>query len=224
VRQVIKANRSRGVRQAALVALDGEGRVRAMIGGVDYADNQFNRAVEAKRQAGSAFKPFVYLTAMSRAARPTWSVNDGPIKIGNWAPRNYTGSFSGQMTLSARWPSRSTPWPPRSPTRSAGTMWPAPHAVWASAPRSRPALHGAGRRRGEPLEMAKAYAPFSNGGLYAAPYGIERIRTRCGQVLYERRPSDRAPVVNNPGPGPDEPGSARRGDQRHRHARLRPGL
>jgi penicillin-binding protein 1A len=202
VRQVIKANRSRGVRQAALVALDGEGRVRAMIGGVDYADNQFNRAVEAKRQAGSAFKPFVYLTAMEQGRTPDMVVNDGPIKIGNWAPRNYTGDFRGSMTIE------------RAVAQSINTV-----AAQVADEIGRDNVARTARRLGisskiqtgpsmalgavevSPLEMAKAYAPFSNGGLYASPYGIERIRTRSGQILYERRPSERAPVVANPALG-----------------------
>ena len=79
----------RGVQQGALVALDGEGRVRAYVGGINYADSQFDRATVAKRQAGSAFKPFVYLTAMEQGRRPEMPVVDEPIKIGDWEPRNW---------------------------------------------------------------------------------------------------------------------------------------
>ena len=202
VRGVLKRDRKLGVRQAALVALDGEGRVRAMIGGGDYSDNQFNRATDARRQAGSAFKPFVYLTAFEQGRSPSTVVNDGPIKIGNWEPRNYTGNFSGQMTLE------------RAVAQSINTV-----AAQIADEVGRDNVARTARRLGisskiqtgpsmalgavevSPLEMAKAYAPFSNGGLYAAPYGIERIRTRSGQVLYERRASDRAPVVSNPALG-----------------------
>ena len=202
VREVVKANRSRGVRQAALVALDGEGRVRAMIGGTDYAENQFNRAVDARRQAGSAFKPFVYLTAMEQGRTPDVVVSDLPIKIGNWEPRNYTGDFRGAMSME------------RAVAQSINTV-----AAQVADEVGRDNVARTARRLGistkiqtgpsmalgavevSPLEMAKAYAPFSNGGVYASPYGIERIRTRSGQVLYERRPSERAPVVANPALG-----------------------
>jgi penicillin-binding protein 1A len=202
VRQVVNRDRKLGVRQAALVALDGEGRVRAMIGGSDYAENQFNRAVDARRQAGSAFKPFVYLTAFEQGRSPDTPVVDGPIKIGNWEPKNYTGNFSGPMTLE------------RAVAQSINTV-----AAQVADEVGRDNVARTARRLGistriqtgpsmalgavevSPLEMAKAYAPFSNGGLYANPYGIERIRTRGGQVLYERRPNARAPVVNNPALG-----------------------
>ncbi|MDZ4111500.1 MAG: transglycosylase domain-containing protein, partial [Brevundimonas sp.] len=99
VRRILDRDRSKGVEQAALVALDGEGRVRAMIGGASYADSQFNRATDARRQAGSAFKPFVYLTALESGYTPETRVNDAPIRIGNWSPRNYSGTFAGEMTM-----------------------------------------------------------------------------------------------------------------------------
>jgi len=90
---------ARGVQQAALVALDGEGRVRAFVGGEDYADSQFDRAADARRQAGSSFKPFVYLTAMENGFTPDTPVIDEPIRIGNWEPHNFTGRYLGAITL-----------------------------------------------------------------------------------------------------------------------------
>jgi penicillin-binding protein 1A len=202
VRAVLKRDRKLGVRQAALVALDGEGRVRAMIGGGDYAENQYNRATDARRQAGSAFKPFVYLTAFEQGRSPDTLVSDRPIKIGNWEPRNYTGDFRGEMTLE------------RAVAQSINTV-----AAQMADEVGRDNVARTARRLGisskiqtgpsmalgavevSPLEMAKAYAPLSNGGLYASPYGIERIRTRSGQVLYERRPGERTAVVANPALG-----------------------
>src|SRR6202012_2337223 len=73
---VVNKEQASGVQQAAIVAMDGVGRVRAMIGGVNYGDSQFNRAVEAKRQAGSSWKPFVYLTAMEQGRTPDVQVVD----------------------------------------------------------------------------------------------------------------------------------------------------
>ena len=99
VRRILDRDGSKGVEQAALVAMDGDGRVWAMIGGASYADSQFNRAVDARRQAGSAFKPFVYLAAMEAGYTPSTPVVDEPIRIGNWSPRNYSGTFIGQTTL-----------------------------------------------------------------------------------------------------------------------------
>ena len=99
VRTGVAAHGDQGVQQGALVALDGEGRIRAYVGGASYADSQFDRATQAQRQAGSAFKPFVYLTAMEAGHTPAEMVVDEPITIGNWSPKNYTGKYLGPITL-----------------------------------------------------------------------------------------------------------------------------
>src|SRR4051812_11954273 len=86
-------------RQAAAVVLDLDGAVRAMVGGRDYGQSQFNRATDALRQPGSSFKPYVYATALSNGYKTTSIVQDSPVCIGNWCPQNYAHSFSGSMTL-----------------------------------------------------------------------------------------------------------------------------
>jgi penicillin-binding protein 1A len=86
-------------RQAAAVVLDLDGAVRAMVGGRDYGQSQFNRATDALRQPGSSFKPYVYATALSNGFKPTSIVVDAPICLGNWCPANYSHSFSGSVTL-----------------------------------------------------------------------------------------------------------------------------
>src|SRR5665213_1532462 len=91
--------KSENASQAALVALDGGGRVRAMVGGVDYAASPYNRAVEAHRQAGSAWKPFVYLAAMESGRTPDTMTMDEPVTINGWSPRNYEEGYLGQITL-----------------------------------------------------------------------------------------------------------------------------
>ncbi|HYS49720.1 MAG TPA: PBP1A family penicillin-binding protein, partial [Xanthobacteraceae bacterium] len=85
--------------QAAAVAMDTDGAVRAMVGGRDYGQSQFNRAVDALRQPGSSFKPYVYATALANGFKPTSIVVDAPICIGNWCPHNYSGGYAGSMTL-----------------------------------------------------------------------------------------------------------------------------
>jgi penicillin-binding protein 1A len=87
------------VEQAALVALDPQGRVRAMIGGADYAKNSYNRAVDAHRQAGSAWKPFVYLTAMEAGRTPDSPALDEPVTIDGWSPRDFEPTYLGQINL-----------------------------------------------------------------------------------------------------------------------------
>src|SRR6266705_2091807 len=91
--------REYGARQAAAVLMDLDGSVRAMVGGRDYGQSQFNRAVDALRQPGSSFKPYVYATALANGFKPTSIVVDAPICIGNWCPHNYSGGYAGSMTL-----------------------------------------------------------------------------------------------------------------------------
>ena len=87
------------VKQAGVVVLDLDGAVRAMVGGRDYGQSQFNRATDALRQPGSSFKPYVYATALMNGYKPTSIVVDAPICLGNWCPQNYSHSFSGSMTM-----------------------------------------------------------------------------------------------------------------------------
>ena len=79
-----------------------DGAVRALVGGRNYAESQFNRAVAAKRQPGSAFKPFVYLTALERGLTPDTIREDKPIDVKGWKPENYTREYFGPVTLDAR--------------------------------------------------------------------------------------------------------------------------
>src|SRR3989442_9464292 len=86
-------------KQGAAVRMDISGPVRAMVGGRDYGQSQFNRAVDALRQPGSSFKPYVYATALMNGYKPTSIVVDSPVCIGNWCPKNYGGGFAGWMTM-----------------------------------------------------------------------------------------------------------------------------
>ncbi len=100
IRDLISKNGEKlNVSQGALVSVDGTGAVRALVGGYDYANSQFDRASEAKRQPGSAFKPFVYLSALEKGLTPESIRNDAPIRIGKWTPGNYNGKYFGKVTL-----------------------------------------------------------------------------------------------------------------------------
>ena len=83
----------------ALVALDGTGAIRALVGGREYCESQFNRAADAKRQPGSAFKPFVYLAALEAGRTPETVREDAPVSIGKWTPENYDQKYRGPVTL-----------------------------------------------------------------------------------------------------------------------------
>jgi penicillin-binding protein 1A len=188
-----------GVGQAAVVTLDGSGGVRALVGGVDYAASPFNRAMDAHRQAGSSWKPFVYLAALEAGRTPDTLMVDEPVTINGWTPSNYEPGNQGQMTLE------------NALAHSVNTV-----AARLADEVGRPKVADAARRAGivspvnldpamalgttlvTPLEMAQAYTSFCNGGNRVAVYGIERIRTTGGTVLYRRQPTAPAPAIANP--------------------------
>ena len=192
----------RGVQQGALVALDGEGRVRAYVGGINYADSQFDRATVAKRQAGSAFKPFVYLTAMEQGRRPEMPVVDEPIKIGDWEPKNYTNKYLGPITLQiALAQSINTVAARLANELGTANVASTAHRLGIMSPIQTGPSMALGAVEVSPLEMATAYDAFSNGGFRVFPSGIERIRTSAGKVLYDRnlQKPGRPSVIGSPG-------------------------
>ncbi|SKA36693.1 penicillin-binding protein 1A [Consotaella salsifontis] len=178
---------TRNVSQGALVAIDGTGAIRAMVGGRDYAESQYNRAVDAKRQPGSAFKPFVYETALEFGWRPETMVNDAPTKIGNWSPENYDRKYRGPVMLAtALQHSLNT-------IAAQLTAAVGPEAVIQTAQRlgiqtalADNASIALGTSEVSLLELTSAYAPFANGGYLAKPHLVNRITTLSGKVLYER--------------------------------------
>jgi penicillin-binding protein 1A len=193
--------KARGVQQAALVGLDGEGRVRAYVGGVNYADSQFDRASDARRQAGSAFKPFVYLTAMEAGRTPDTPVVDEPIKIGDWEPRNFEPTFMGPITLQiALAHSINTVAARLANEIGTANVARTAHRLGITSPIQTAPSMALGAVEVSPIEMAQAYAAFSNGGVGVTAYGVERIRTAAGKVLYDRNvakpPHDR--VIGEP--------------------------
>jgi penicillin-binding protein 1A len=201
IQRGVATAKGQGVQQGALISIDGEGRIRAYVGGANYLQSQFDRATMARRQAGSAFKPFVYLTAMEAGRTPDTPVVDEPVKIGNWEPRNYTGEYLGPITLGAAL-AQSVNTVAARLANEVGTSNVAATArrLGISSPIQLDPSMALGAVEVSPLEMAQAYAPFSNGGYFAKGYGIERIRTATGRVLYDRsvdRPP-RASVIGQP--------------------------
>jgi penicillin-binding protein 1A len=201
LRAGVAGARGQGVQQGALVALDGEGRVRAYVGGVDYEESQFDRAAMARRQAGSAFKPFVYLTALERGRTPETPEVDEAIRIGTWEPRNYTGEFLGPITLqTALAQSVNTVAARLANEVGTGNVAATARRLGIRSPIQLDPSMALGAVEVSPLEMAQAYAPFSNGGYLSPAWAIERVRTAAGKVLYDRsvaRPA-RTPVISSP--------------------------
>jgi penicillin-binding protein 1A len=108
-RTVVEAHRSQLTEQAAIVALDGVGRVRTMVGGTDYVSAPYNRAILARRQAGSAWKPFVYLTALEQGMTPETPVVDDPVTIAGWSPRSSSWRSGRRVWSRSRTGSASSP-------------------------------------------------------------------------------------------------------------------
>ena len=186
VRQGVAQYAGRGVQQAALVAVDGEGRIRAYVGGADYAQSQFDRVSSAQRQAGSSFKPFVYLTAMEQGRTPDQMVTDQPVTIGNWQPHNFENDYLGQITLETAF-AQSINTVAAVLGQQVGTANVANTArqLGVTTPIQTDPSMALGAVEVKPLEMAQAYDAFANGGLATKAYGIERIRTASGKVLFD---------------------------------------
>ena len=186
----------RNAGQAALVSLSPDGAVRAMVGGHDYANSQFNRATQALRQPGSAFKAFVYLAGLEHGLTPDAHFYDAPLRIGKWQPDNFENKYYGDVTLREAF------------ARSLNSV-----AVQVSERVGRANVIEAARRLGitadlttgpsialgssgvSLLELTGAYATFDNGGYGVWPRGIDQIRDKDGNVLYRREGSGPGELV-----------------------------
>lgn len=186
-----------GVSQGALVALSPSGAVRALVGGRSYAESQFNRAVSGHRQPGSAFKPFVYLTALERGLTPDTIRDDAPISVKGWKPENYSHRYRGPVTLTTALADSLNTVSVRltlevgakNVIRTARRLG----IVSELQPNASIAL---GTSEVTPLELVGAYAPFANGGISVIPHVIERVRTRSGKLLYARSVSGSGRVIS----------------------------
>ena len=175
------------VTQGSLVAMDPNGAVRAMVGGRNYADSQYNRAVVAKRQPGSAFKPFVYLAALERGLTIDTMRDDAPINIKGWKPENYSREYFGQVTLrQALAMSLNTvavrvgmEVGPRNVAELA-------HRLGISSKLEANASLALGTSEVSLLELVSAYVPFANGGVAVTPHVVAKVRTAKGKTLYRR--------------------------------------
>jgi penicillin-binding protein 1A len=193
---IAKSGKKLHVRQGALVSVDGSGAVRALIGGRDYSASQFNRASEARRQPGSAFKPFVYLAALEAGRTPNSVRNDAPIQIGEWSPDNHEGHYLGDVTLGTALAKSSNS------VAAQLAMEVGPAAVIEMAkrlgvrsPLESNASIALGTSEVTLLEMTGAYAALSNGGYGAPVHLIKRVKTLGGKVLYENKYEDSKRVL-----------------------------
>lgn len=185
-----------GVTQGALVSIDPGGDIRALVGGRNYGESQFNRAVSAHRQPGSSFKPFVYLTALEHGLTPDSVRDDAPLNIKGWRPENYSREYQGPVTLT------------RALAMSLNTvavrlcLEVGPKNVARTAHRLgiksdlqvNPSI-ALGTSEVTPLEIVSAYAPFANGGVGVTPRIIEKVTKASGETIYEGAPASTGRVV-----------------------------
>ena len=183
---VAKYGAEKGFSQGAMVAMDVDGSVRALVGGVDYQKSQFNRAVTARRQPGSTFKPFVYLAGMEKGYTPDTVANDGPIDINGWQPQNADGKYGGEMTLrTALALSRNTVSALLANDVGPDKVVEAAMRMGISSPLQAVPSIALGTQEVSLLELTAAYAPFANGGIGVIANVITRIETADGKVLYD---------------------------------------
>jgi penicillin-binding protein 1A len=187
----------RGFTQGALVAMDIDGTVRAMVGGVDYQASQYNRAVTAKRQPGSAFKPFVFMAAMEKGYTPDTLAEDAQFEYNGWSPRNASGKYAGTVTLrqglayslntiAGRLAIDVTP----------EKVIEVAMRMGISSPMTAVPSIALGTQEVNLLELTSAFAPFGNGGYGVIPDVITKITDVEGNVLYEASDAGPGRVVD----------------------------
>ena len=199
LRRIIEVDgKASGASQGAMIALDSTGAIRTMVGGVDYTKSVFNRAVQAKRQPGSSFKPFIYAAALERGVLPTDTRIDEPVKIGDWEPKNYGGKYAGAVTVeSALARSLNTvavqlgqEVGPEAIANLAGrfgisTLPPSPNLSVSLGAYEVPLI-----------EMTSAYQVFQQAGNRLRPYIVAQIQTTDGQVIYTHQTSSPVPAYD----------------------------
>src|SRR5882724_9681780 len=184
------------VSQGALVAMTPDGAVRARVGGRNYTESQYNRAVTAKRQPGSAFKPFVYLTAIEAGLTPETIRQDAPLDVKGWKPENYTHEYFGAVTLTqALAMSLNTVAVRLGLEVGAKNVVRTAHRLGIASKLETNASIALGTSEVSLTELVGAYAAFANGGQSVSPHVVTKIRTGEGKVLYMRSTEQLGQVV-----------------------------
>ena len=182
--------------QGALVAMDVDGSVRAIVGGIDYQASQFNRAVTAQRQSGSAFKPIVYLAAMEKGYTPETVADDAPFTYQGWSPENASGRYAGRVTLREALANSLNTVAARlaidvGPDKIVETA----NRLGISSPLMAVPSIALGTQEVSLLELTAAYAPIANGGAGIVAHVITRVETADGRVLYQNSAAGPGQVI-----------------------------
>lgn len=188
-----------GANQASLLAMTPKGEVKAIVGGRNYNESQFNRATQSRRQPGSAFKLFVYLSALEQGAWPDMMVEDQPVTIGRWSPSNYSGDYKGTMTLrDAVAQSINSVAVQMSELYGRGNVLAMARSLGITSPLEPTPSIALGAYEVSLLELITAYAHLASAGMEVKPYGITKIVSKKGQVLYERKGGSTTRVLSMP--------------------------
>jgi len=182
--------------QGALVALARDGGVKAMVGGTDYVRSNYNRAMTARRQPGSAFKFFVYAAALEQGVKLDDIYEDKPITIGNWSPKNNNNSFAGPVTVKQAFAqSINTVAVQIAQQVGVDTVAEMARRFGITTPVDRQPAMALGASVATLFEMTNAYATVAGGGMEHQPHAITRITTGSGRVLFNRAAGETRQVV-----------------------------
>ena len=182
--------------QVAVVVLDGSGAVRTMIGGTNYASSPFNRAAAARRQPGSAFKPFVYLAGLEAGMRPMDTLEDAPVQIGSWRPKNFSGGYRGPVTMSDALAFSINTVAVRVARRAGAKEVAEVGQRLGAVQNLEPDLSIAlGTSEVTLMDLAQAYVPFANGGYGVIAHGVHSVLDDRGADLYTRSGSGAGTVI-----------------------------
>lgn len=197
LREAIIANQKNNVHEGAVVVLDYSGAIKALVGGIDYAKNQFNRATQALRQPGSAFKTFVYITALQHGFEPEDEISDLPVQIGSWKPENFNKKYEGMVSLDFAF----------SNSLNAATVNLSKHFRLSDIIKNAKKTGITTKLKNAPslvlgtsevkvIDMATAYLSIANGGFAAWPYAITEIVEKNGTALYEHLDDESTRVLD----------------------------
>ena len=193
----IAANVPRGA-QGALVSIDRDGAVKAMVGGTDYVSSNYNRAVTAVRQPGSAWKLFVYLTALEAGFRPEDMVEDKPVEIDGWQPKNSGGKYAGSISLRTAFAySKNTVAAQIGQEVGASSIANMARRFGITTPINTQPSMVLGTSEARVIDMTQAFAAVAAKGRKVTPYGISKVTTIDGETLYAAKPSSSVQLVDD---------------------------
>lgn len=195
LREEIEKAKDFNVTNGAVIVMDYNGAIKAMVGGVNYVDSQFNRATQASRQPGSAFKIFVYLSAIQKGFTPDDIISDKPIKIEDWQPQNHDGKIYGDVSLRTAF-SQSLNLATVHLAKDIGI-----NNVITTAKKAGITTFlendlsiSLGTSSVKMIDITRAYASIANGGFSVWPYSVKEVYSNDGFQLYQRNPSEKVRI------------------------------